>query len=145
MKRWTTKEGRKHGGGRFDKHTLSRMLRNPAYVAEVHFEGGVYPAEHEAIVDRETWDGVQALLRESRPQRRSTSSPYLLAAILRCEPCDAGMTPAWSGKNGRRYRYYTCLRAQKRGWASCPTKSVPARQIEGRWSTASGPSAGTAS
>src|SRR2546428_3036697 len=23
LKRWTTKEGRKHGGGRFDKHTLS--------------------------------------------------------------------------------------------------------------------------
>src|SRR5207249_782088 len=55
---------------------------------------------------------------------------YLLAGLLRCEPCDAGMTPTWSGKNGRRYRYYTCLQAQKRGWASCPTKSVPAREIE---------------
>src|SRR5262249_11859521 len=28
------------------------------------------------------------------------------------------------------YRYYTCSQAQKCGWASCPSKAVPAGQIE---------------
>ena len=40
------------------------------------------------------------------------------------------MTPAHSAKGVRRYRYYTCTRAQKRGWDACPSKSVPADEIE---------------
>ncbi len=34
-------------------------------------------------------------------------------------------------KKGRRYRYYVCSKTQKQGWDSCPTKSVPAQEIEG--------------
>src|SRR5262249_4623513 len=33
-------------------------------------------------------------------------------------------------KGSQRYRYYTCVNAQKRGWQSCPSKSIPAAQIE---------------
>jgi hypothetical protein len=35
-----------------------------------------------------------------------------------------------SGPGAKRYRYYVCLAAQKRGWDSCPSKSVPAGEIE---------------
>jgi site-specific DNA recombinase len=40
------------------------------------------------------------------------------------------MTPAHSAKGARRYRYYTCVAAQKRGWHTCPSKSIPAAEIE---------------
>jgi hypothetical protein len=41
------------------------------------------------------------------------------------------MTPARVVKRGgRRYTYYTCTGAQKRGWDSCPSKSVPAAALE---------------
>jgi site-specific DNA recombinase len=40
------------------------------------------------------------------------------------------MTPAHTTKKGRRYRYYCCTAAQKRGWDICPSKSVPAGEIE---------------
>ena len=30
----------------------------------------------------------------------------------------------------RRYRYYVCTQAQRRGWKSCPSKSLPAGQLE---------------
>src|SRR5262249_21038180 len=34
-------------------------------------------------------------------------------------------------KNGsKRYRYYVCSGAQKRGWHTCPSKSIPAAEIE---------------
>jgi len=40
------------------------------------------------------------------------------------------MTPSHAAKGVRRYRYYTCTHAQKRGWHACPSKSVPADAIE---------------
>jgi hypothetical protein len=33
-------------------------------------------------------------------------------------------------KGGKRYRYYTCVGAQKRGWQTCPSKAIPAAEIE---------------
>lgn len=45
--------------------------------------------------------------------------------------CGCAMTPSYSSKNGKiRYRYYTCTKAQKQGWDTCPSKSIPAGQIE---------------
>src|SRR5262249_9980885 len=36
------------------------------------------------------------------------------------------------GRRGnRRYRYYTCSGAQRKGWRTCPSKSLPAAVIEG--------------
>ena len=40
------------------------------------------------------------------------------------------MTPSHTTRKNRRYRYYVCLAAQKSGWATCPSKSIPAEQIE---------------
>ena len=41
------------------------------------------------------------------------------------------MTPAHATKNGsKRYRYYTCSSAQRRGRDTCPTPSLPAAEIE---------------
>jgi site-specific DNA recombinase len=41
------------------------------------------------------------------------------------------MTPTHVTRNQtKRYRYYVCVNAQKRGWHSCPTKQIPAGEIE---------------
>jgi site-specific DNA recombinase len=41
------------------------------------------------------------------------------------------MTPSHTTKGcNRRYHYYTCCSAQKRGWKTCPSKSVPAGPVE---------------
>ncbi len=48
-----------------------------------------------------------------------------------CVACDCSMTPTHTTKNGsKRYRYYVCMKAQKRGWKNCKSKSVPAAEIE---------------
>ncbi len=132
LKKWTTKAGIEYGGGAFDVHSLRRMLSNHAYIGKVNFRGTVYEGEHEAIIDRETWDRVQELLKSGSrgPRRRSSKCTSLLAGILRCAPCDAAMTPTYSQKGRVRYRYYLCTKAHLRGWESCPTKSVSARKIE---------------
>jgi len=40
------------------------------------------------------------------------------------------MTPTHATKGGKRYRYYVCSEAQKRGYDRCPSQSVPAGQME---------------
>jgi hypothetical protein len=40
------------------------------------------------------------------------------------------MTPAHVTRGQRRYRYYTCSAAQRKGWHTCPSKSVPALALE---------------
>ncbi len=41
------------------------------------------------------------------------------------------MTPTYSQKRGRRWRYYVCHRAHRRGHATCPSPTVKAADIEG--------------
>ncbi|HVU63974.1 MAG TPA: zinc ribbon domain-containing protein, partial [Phycisphaerales bacterium] len=55
----------------------------------------------------------------------------LLKGLLFCKPCGSAMVHAYTIKSkARRYRYYVCGVAQKRGRDACPTRSIPADQIE---------------
>ena len=40
------------------------------------------------------------------------------------------MTPAHTKRGSRRYRYYSCTNAQKRGWQACPSRSIPAAEMD---------------
>lgn len=40
------------------------------------------------------------------------------------------MVPSITKKGERRYRYYVCSKTQKLGWETCPSKSVPAGEME---------------
>jgi site-specific DNA recombinase len=40
------------------------------------------------------------------------------------------MSPTYSSKGSKSYRYYVCSNAQKRGWEHCPSQSVPAGPME---------------
>ena len=40
------------------------------------------------------------------------------------------MGHTYTADKTKRYRYYVCLKATKRGWHTCPSKSVPAGEIE---------------
>ena len=54
----------------------------------------------------------------------------LLKGLLVCKACDRTMTHTFTGKGNKRYRYYTCTNAIKNGRKSCPTRSLPAAEIE---------------
>jgi site-specific DNA recombinase len=110
------------------------LLINIAYVGKVRYKDEVHAGEHPPIVDAGVFQRVQEALRRNG---RSGGAPVrnrfgaLLKGLLRCTPCGCAMTPSHTTKNGRkRYRYYVCSGAQKRGWDTCPSKSVPASEIE---------------
>ncbi len=62
------------------------------------------------------------------------NSPKLalrLKGILHCRPCGFAMTPAFASKNGgKRYQFYACINALKRGRQACPSRYLPALEIE---------------
>jgi len=132
-KSWTTKKGITREGAEWDRVTLRRVLSDPVYTGKMKLGDDVFPGEHEGIVPKAIFEKVQALLegngRDGNSSARNRSGA-LLRGLLRCGACDSAMTPAWTRKKGRLYRYYTCSKAMKRGHDTCPTKSVPAAEVE---------------
>jgi site-specific DNA recombinase len=133
-KAWTTRKGRRRGGHAISKTRLHEMLTNPLYVGQVRYHGELFTGEQPALVGPDTWRRVQTLLTDNRRvarEHRAVRPDALLAGLVRCRPCGCAMTPARVVKRGgHRYAYYVCTGAQKRGWASCPSKSVPAATLE---------------
>ena len=62
--------GRVLGGSSFGRGALYHLLQNRIYRGEVVHKGTAYPGEHEAIVDEELWNAVQAKLSGNRTRRR---------------------------------------------------------------------------
>ena len=119
-------------GNAVDKKYLYRILNNRAYLGEAVHKGEGYPGEHEAIIDRETWDRVHAILQESprkRAARTRAETPALLKGLL-FGPDGAAFSPTHTRKGARLYRYYVSQSVLKHGAGSCPVGRVPAGEIE---------------
>jgi site-specific DNA recombinase len=132
-KRWLTKDNRMRGGGPWDKANLYNLLTNISYTGRVAYEGTIYPGEHDAILDVESWENAQAVMkRNGKSGSTRNSTDAALRGILHCAHCNVPMIHTFSVKKGiRRYRYYSCMHAQKRGREACPTPALPAGEIEG--------------
>lgn len=131
-KRWTTRKGTERGGRPFDKGTLYQLLTNVACIGKVRYKDEVHQGEHEPIVDADVFNQVQTLLARNSRSGGAVRNKHgaLLRGILRCSACDCSMSHSFSSKGSRRYRYYVCNKAQKQGWQTCPSPSVPAGEIE---------------
>jgi len=118
-KQSSTRHGRVRGGRPFTKGSLYQLLTNVTYNGQVRYKSEVHPGEQPAIVDPGIWQQVQALLAhngQAQAVALRTRSRALLQGLLRCRPCGCAMTPAHVTRGNKRYRYYTCSAAQKKGW-----------------------------
>ena len=133
-KRWTTRKGRERGGKPFTKNSLFKLLTNVLYIGKITYKDEVHDGEHPAIVDGEIFRRAQRLLRRNGTtggKHVRNRFGALLKGLLHCTPCDCAMTHTHTKKGeNKRYRYYVCQNAQKRGWHNCPSKSIPAPEIE---------------
>jgi len=133
-KRWTTRKGHERGGKPFTKTSLYKLLTNVAYTGKVRYKDELHDGEHEAIIGADLWRQVQSKLqRNGRTGGAMVRNKFgaILKGLLHCVPCGCSMSPTHSTRDGtKRYRYYVCSSAQKRGWQSCPSKSIPAGEIE---------------
>ena len=87
---------------------LHNLLKSPIYIGMLHHRGTLYAGQHEAIVDKDIWDEVQAKLKANlkcngRPHRKTEDSP-LIGKLF--DERGGRLTPSHTVKQGRRYRYY---------------------------------------
>ncbi|MGB6229940.1 MAG: recombinase family protein [Litorimonas sp.] len=129
-KRRISKTGKGMGGEPFSRGHIHRILTNPVYIGKIVHKGKVHDGLHEAIIARDVWDNVQAILDSNTADPstgRNTKSPSYLAGLLEDE--DGHPLVAHHTKTrGKRYRYYVSQNLKTgdadNGWR------VPARTIE---------------
>jgi hypothetical protein len=94
-------EGRLTKRGKpFDKGIVYKLVNNRVYVGEAVHKGASDPGEHEAIIDGETFDKVQAILASNGYARAAVTrsrTPALLRGLIFSETGRA-MTPASTRK-----------------------------------------------
>jgi site-specific DNA recombinase len=99
--------GRMLGGSSFGRGALYHLLQNRIYRGEVVHKGTAYAGEHEAIVDEELWNAVQAKLSGNRTRRRQAriESGAILGGLI-FDDRGNRMSPTYTMRRGNRYRYY---------------------------------------
>jgi site-specific DNA recombinase len=131
-KSWTTRDGKSRPGKPIDKGALYKILNNRVYLGEALHKGISHPGEHDAIIDRTSWDKVHAILA-ANTVARANGTRAQTAALLRgliFAPGGHAMTPSHTRKAGKLYRYYVATDAIRQGYADCPVRSVPAAEVE---------------
>ncbi|MDG4591490.1 MAG: recombinase family protein [Defluviicoccus sp.] len=119
-------------GKAIDKGFLYKLLNNRVYLGEAVHKGVAHPGEHTAIIDRELWDKVHAIIRQSPRSRAGNTraqTPALLKGILFGADGRA-MTPTHARKGGRLYRYYVAAELLKGDTPPGVVRRAPAAELE---------------
>jgi DNA invertase Pin-like site-specific DNA recombinase len=127
---YRTIAGRSTGGRPFMRGHLYEMLANVLYIGKIKHRGIVYEGLHEAIVDQDTWDQVQARLSRHRYRERVSSraaNPSILAGLVR-DDLGRKMGVTHTHKGSVRHRYYRSLLAPDESKST--RLNVPARMLE---------------
>ena len=141
------KEGHKtKRNGQFAVNTVKTILTNPVYIGKIRYNvrqdwsrkrrNNINPnpiisdGKHEPIIDIETWNKVQILLKKkSKKHNKVYDCEFPLTGILKCPVCGAGMTISRSTskrKDGTRRvnEYYSCGNWKNKGTAVCNSNSI---------------------
>jgi site-specific DNA recombinase len=129
-------------GGRWGIGQVHRILTRRTYMGEHEFNKRSKSKELKPvseivvvpvppIIDRETFDAVQALLKARHPTVTPSaviSGPTMLTGLIHCAKCGGAMTIR-TGKGGR-YRYYACSMKARQGPTACEGMAVPMDKLD---------------
>ena len=133
-KTWISESGKLHKGSGFTKRSIRHILENPVYAGKISHKTNVYDGEHEAIITPDIWEKAQSIFKRkadkiTMPSSRVTKPP-LLKGIFYCSACGTMMTPTYTNKKGKRYRYYVCSSKQRGVNEKCPVGTISAAEAE---------------
>jgi site-specific DNA recombinase len=109
------------------------ILGNQAYVGRVHWREQTFPGIHEPLIDTDTFDHAQALLKErgeDMAMRAASRAEFLLTGLIRCGRCRRAYVGMSAKGNGGTYHYYACSGRQKLGRKSCDGERLPKDKLE---------------
>ena len=133
-KTWIASSGTLHKGQRFNKSNVRRILTNELYFGKINHKGKIYDGLHKAIIDEETWQKAQNLLNNKTPKVQTPNSRIsqapLLKGVMNCGICGNKMTPTYTSKQGKKYRYYICQAKFKGNNEQCQVGRIPASETE---------------
>ncbi len=129
-------------GGRWGIGQVHRILTRRTYMGEHEFNKRTKSKELKPVseivvvpvpplIDRETFDAVQALLKARHPTVTPSaviSGPTMLTGLIHCAKCGGAMTIR-TGKGGR-YRYYACSMKARQGPTACEGMAVPMDKLD---------------
>jgi hypothetical protein len=100
------KEGLTLRGKPVYKSELHLILRKRVYMGDFDWDGATYAGTHQKIVDRATWEKVQALLdKRAENKQHRIKHDFAFSGFVRCGHC--GCQLVGELKKGR-YVYYHC-------------------------------------
>ena len=72
--------------------SLSQMLHNRFYVGDIVWRGEVYPGKHTPLIDRQTWQCVQDILKGKNRRRPHTVDHTFAGGLFTCQHCGSLIT-----------------------------------------------------
>lgn len=109
--------------------SVQLVLTSPAYLGQIVLRAGAgprtraaYPGLHAPLLDRPTWERVQARCRELAAEPPGTYKahyPYPLAGVLYCARCGARLVGLHTTRPAGDDRYYICAERARRGAPGC--------------------------
>lgn len=116
-------------GKPWSQRTLRDTLLSPALAGIRTYKGERFEGRWEAILDRETWEAVEVLLRDpARVTRGGRPAPWLLAGLVKCWNCKQTMVVHYRPKARGGAREYLCLPSP--GRPPCGKTTVIAEPLE---------------
>ena len=127
-------ESKIEGNRPFSRGALYTILKNPVYIGKVHHKGDLHNGKHAAIVQKDIWDAVQALLTRNRRDKQvksNTKHPSLLSGLVYDDQGNR-MSPTYTRKKNRHYGYYISQALlQYRDDEIGSVARIPATELEG--------------
>ena len=94
------------GGDQVPTSTIHKILRNRIYSGDFDFDGTTYKGTYDAIVSRELWEQVQAILDgRGTKKTRKMKEQFAFSGLITCGHCGCAMVGEI--KKGR-FLYYQC-------------------------------------
>lgn len=133
-KSYISQTGKHQGGKAFSLQALRTILNNRLYLAEVHHKGKYYPGQHQALIEKDLFDKAQSIFAENAGVKRkrtyAAKSDALLKGIIVCGGCESAMSPTYTRKKNKQYRYYITNSYRQHTCGECPVSRIPAGEIE---------------
>ena len=86
---------------------------------------------HEAVIDQETWEKTQALLKKRTRVMNTEKNRNIFAGFIKCGDCGRAMTKnVWRHADGSRICTFYCGTYRRNGKGYCTPHAIPAEVLE---------------